>query len=244
MGRFNLVYKPFGNRAILVEWPQKIDAKIQEDVWFFKNFIEQNHIKSILEIIAAYNSITILYNSTIENVYSEISVLKTLYEGKNFVVRQDAKLWEIPVCYHTDLASDLVSLSVIKKLTIEQIINLHTAPLYSVCFIGFLPGFLYLSGLEKRLEMARKTAPNKHVSKGSVAIGENQTGIYPMDSPGGWHVIGNSPINFFNVKNQNPCFATVGDKIKFTAIGKEDYYALKSAVDNGDFFQNTLFLND
>lgn len=241
MGRFNLEYKPFGNRAVLVEWPQKIDAKIQEDVWFFKNLIEQNCIKSILEIIAAYNSITILYKSTIENAYSEISVLKTLYEGENFVVRQDAKLWEIPVCYHIDLAPDLVSLSVIKKLTIEQIIKLHTAPFYSVCFIGFLPGFLYLSGLEEQLVTARKTIPDKHVSKGSVAIGENQTGIYPMDSPGGWHVIGNSPLNFFNVKNQNPCFASAGDKIKFTPIGKDDYFAIKSAVENGDFLPNHSF---
>lgn len=241
MGRFNLVYKPFGNRAILVEWPPKIDPKIQEDVWFFKNLIEQNCIKSILEIIAAYNSITIIYISTIENSYSEISALKTLYKGENCVVRQDAKVWKIPVCYHIDLAPDLVSLSVVKKLSIEQIINLHTAPLYSVCFIGFLPGFLYLSGLDNLLSIERKTTPDKYIPKGAVAIGGGQTGIYPMDSPGGWHVIGNSPLNFFNVKNQNPCFASVADKIKITPIGKDDYFAIKNAVENGDFLPNHSF---
>jgi inhibitor of KinA len=242
--RYDLLYKPFGNRAILIEWPQKIELEIQKDVWIFKNLIEQKNIKSILEIISAYNSITIVYELTIENVYSEISALKTLYKGENSLVTHETKLWEIPVCYHADLAPDLVSLSKIKKLSIGQIISLHTAPFYSVCFIGFLPGFLYLSGLEKQLTMARKTIPDKHISKGSVAIGESQTGIYPMESPGGWHVIGNSPLNFFNLNNQNPCFASVGDKIKFTAIAKEDYGSIKSAVENGEFLPKHSFLND
>ena len=244
MGRFNLVYKPFGNRAILVEWPQKINIEIQEDVWFFKTLIQDFNIKSIVEVISAYNSITIIYKSTIDNVYSEISALKSLYEGENTKVVSRAKLWEIPVCYHIDMAPDLESLSKTKNLTTDEIINLHTASFYSVCFIGFLPGFLYLSGLDDRLAIDRKTIPERRISKGAVAIGGSQTGIYPMESPGGWHIIGNSPLNFFNVKSQSPCFASVGDKIKFKAICKEEYHVVKSAVDNGDVFPKYSILND
>lgn len=244
MGRFNLLYKPFGKRAILVEWPQKIDPIIQKDVWFFKDLIEQSSIKSILEVIIAYNSITIVYDFTIENVYNEILTLKTLYKGENKVVKRKVKLWDIPVCYHVDLALDLVKLSALKNMSMQQIIAMHSEVNYSVSFIGFLPGFLYLSGLDQQLTTPRKNTPDKRIPKGSVAIGENQTGIYPMESPGGWHVIGVSPLNFFDVNNLNPCFVSVGDQIKFTAITNDDYLSIKSAVENSNFIPKHHNVND
>jgi inhibitor of KinA len=239
-----LVYKPFGNRAVLVEWPQKIDAKIQEDVWFFKNLIEQKCIKSILEVISAYNSITIIYKSTIDNVYSEISALKSLYKGENSVVVRDTKLWEVPVCYHPDLAPDLHSLSASKNLTLEQIESLHTEPKYTVSFIGFLPGFLYLSGLNDLLYTPRKSSPAKQITAGSVAIGDYQTGIYPMNSPGGWHIIGNSPLNFFDVNSKNPCFAAPGDGIKFVSVSIEEYHEIKRKVADKAYLINYQMSND
>ena len=111
---------------------------------------------------------------------------------------------------------------------------MHTAPLYRVFFIGFLPGFMYLGGLDKRLHFPRKATPSLDVKKGAVAIGGEQTGIYPMDSPGGWHVIGHSPLNFFNINEQNPCYFNSGDYIKFIDISI-DYYndiSLEIVADN------------
>lgn len=244
MGRFNLVYKPFGNQAILVEWPKKIDAEIQEDVWFFKNLIKEFSVKSKLEVIAAYNSITIIYKSTIDNVYSEISALKSLYKGENSVVVRDRKLWEVPVCYHPDLAPDLYSLSASKNLTLEHIESLHTGSKYTVSFIGFLPGFLYLSGLNDLLYTPRKSSPAKQITAGSVAIGDRQTGIYPMNSPGGWQIIGNSPLNFFDVNAKNPCFAAPGDGIKFVSVSIEEHREIKRQVADKAYLINYQISND
>lgn len=227
MSRYNLEFKPFGNRAILVEWPQIIDNDIQKDVWLFRNFILNKYIKFILEVIPAYNSITIIYKSTIENVNSEISVLRSDYSSPRPTDLGQSKTWYVPVCYHLDLAPDLHSLSASKNITLKQIESLHTEPKYTVSFIGFLPGFLYLSGLNDLLYTPRKSLPTKQIAAGSVAIGDRQTGIYPMESPGGWHVVGRSPLNFFDVNSSNPCFAAPGDAIKFVSISIEEYHEIK-----------------
>ena len=120
-----------------------------------------------------------------------------------------------------------------KKLEKEQVVSWHSDKIYTVYFIGFLPGFLYLGGLDERLFFPRKKNPGLHVSKGAVAIGGKQTGIYPQNSPGGWCVIGQTPMSFFEVKRVCPCFVDPGDKVKFEAISISKYNAISSLVEAG-----------
>lgn len=235
MGTFNLTYKAFGERSILVEWPQKIDEFIQKDVLNFKNEITKNKPKLIVEIINAYCSLTIKYISTIENINDEISYLKRRYSACSKSQNTDFKLWHIPVCYEREFAPDLTVFSKLKNITIEVIIDRHTKPKYLVNFIGFLPGFLYLSGLDSSLEIPRKSTPEMTVKKGSVGIGGMQTGIYPMDSPGGWYVIGNSPLNFFDVTKNEPCFAKPGDCLKFYSISKIRHLEIENQLKKGSY---------
>lgn len=235
MSTYNLTYKAFGERSILVEWPQKIDEIIQKDVHNFRSEITKKITKPIVEIINTYCSLTIKYISTIENVNDEISHLKRLYSACSKPQNTDFKLWHIPVCYEPEFAPDLTVFSKLKNITIEAIIERHTKPKYLVNFIGFLPGFLYLSGLDSSLEIPRKSTPEMTVKKGSVAIGGMQTGIYPMDSPGGWYVIGNSPLNFFDVNQNDPCFAKPGDRLKFYAISKTRHLDIQNQLKNGSY---------
>ena len=120
-----------------------------------------------------------------------------------------------------------------KKLSKEVIIKRHSQAVYTVYFIGFLPGFLYLGGLDKSLYMPRKSTPRLQIEKGAVAIGGNQTGVYPSASPGGWNIIGNPPIAFFNPKLKTSCFAKPGDRLVFKPVSLKEYENIKILVDSG-----------
>lgn len=219
----------------MIEWPKKIDPNILSDLISYKNRILENDIKEIVELISAYNSITIKYKSTINNIYDEISRLEVLYLAEIKMVEQQNFRWEIPVCYHREFSIDLADLCRQKNMTAPEIISLHSRAVYTVYFIGFIPGFLYLGGLPKKLHTDRKSNPALRVPKGAVAIGGGQTGIYPAESPGGWHVIGNTPVSFFDVTRNSPCFAKSGDQIVFEAISPEEYEQVAAAVKNDDY---------
>jgi inhibitor of KinA len=137
------------------------------------------------------------------------------------------------VCYDSIFGLDLIEISKQKGMSEDAIIKLHSQTFYTVYFIGFLPGFLYLGGLDEKLYFPRKETPRLKVEKGAVAIGGKQTGVYPNISPGGWQIIGNSPISFFDSSKGEPCFAKSGDKIEFYAISKEKYDDIKALVDAG-----------
>lgn len=222
--KYKLQYSKFSACSILIEWPAIIDDLILKNILFYKNSIEQNYIKQNIDVISAYHSILIIYPLTIDNVNDELLALKTLYAEQKEPIKIKSTLWEIPVCYDDEFSLDLEAFSTSKRLPKAEIIRRHSEPVYTVFFIGFLPGFLYLGGLDSSLFLDRKTTPNLNVKKGSVAIGGQQTGIYPQDSPGGWHCIGNSPIEMFDPNQNVPCFIKAGDKIKFIPIEKSEYY--------------------
>ena len=244
MNEFELTYKPFGAHSILIEWPQKIDPSILQDVLRFKNLIQKYYLKDKVYINSAYCSILISYTYTINNIYNEIQALKQQYYGgitnNNFV----SNLWKIPVCYDEKFGIDLVALSNTFNIAKEEIIKLHSEVSYLVYFIGFLPGFLYLGGLDKKLHFPRKSSPRLLVNKGAVAIGGMQTGIYPCDSPGGWNIIGNSPVDYFNSNHSKPCFAQSGDRIKFYPVSKKQYEEIKMLVDADVYQLESEVIND
>ncbi len=145
-------------------------------------------------------------------------------------------IWEIPVCYEGDFAKDIKVYSEKVLLSREQVINLHSSNIYYLHMYGFIPGFMYLGGLNKKLSISRKKIPDRKILKGSVAIGGGQTGVYPADSPGGWYVIGNTPINLFNLNNNSsPVNIPVGDYVQFKSISSVEYYDIKKKVEKDKY---------
>ncbi len=239
---YNLSYKAFGNKAILIEWPQLISEEILYDILSFKNKIEDLY-NNVLDISTAYNSLTIYLKKEILDIEKEKFKLNQIYilgfkdtDIKNFV-------WYIPVCYNKAVAPDLVDFLKQKNLELQQLIKYHIKNLYTVYFLGFLPGFPYLGGLPKVLHIPRKKTPHIKVEKGSVGIGGQQTGIYTMDSPGGWYIIGKTPISFFDANLKEPCFLKAGDKIKFESISYKQYLNLSNQVERGLFKLKKEVLN-
>lgn len=242
--RFKLTYKPFGEHAILIEWPQKIDKSILKDILVFKTKIGNKNIEQLLELKPAYNSLLIIYNSVCRNFENEVNLLKKIYISPDFKTDILSNLWKIPVCYEAEFGLDLELISKEKNISKKDIIHLHSQAIYTVYFIGFLPGFLYLGGLDKLLHISRKSTPRLYIEKGAVAIGGNQTGVYPNTSPGGWNIIGNSPINFFDISKEKPCFAKAGDQIKFYPVSKKEHHDIKILVDANVYQIESEVLND
>ena len=231
--KFLLTYKLFGRSAILVEWPANISQDIIQDIISFERQVKE--IDSILDIIIAYNSLLIRYQNPIVDQELTIRQLKNKYTASSYLIKQDQFLWEIPVCYDASFGIDLEEIANKKKCSVADIIRLHSETDYLVYFIGFQPGFLYLGGLHQNLHIPRKSNPRVRVDKGSVGIGGAQTGVYPQNSSGGWNIIGKSPLNFFNMKATNPCFAKPGDRIQFVAVGIHTFHEIEREVIKQEF---------
>ncbi len=232
MSTFKLTYKPFGESAILIEWPQIISIDILDDIRNFSFIINKLNLKHILEVNFVYNSLLIIYKSNKIKYIDLKKELQFIYNEKSVKKNNFKKtIWEIPVCYDIEFGIDLPFLSSQKKISIEEIISTHSSSYYTVFGIGFLPGFLYLGGLSKKIHFKRRDTPRLEVPKGSVAIGGKQTGIYPKSSPGGWHIIGKTPISIFEINREKPCLVMPGDKVKFNPISKEVFKTIKLEVE-------------
>lgn len=228
----NILYKPFGENAVLIEWLSKIDETVLADILAFQIAIEENLHSSIVETQNTYHSLLVFFNSKIHSFEAVVEELKKIRINTT-IKSTHTSVWEIPVCYALEFGIDLKELAQYKGLSIEKTIELHTSPLYTVYFIGFLPGFLYLGGLNESLTYPRKKIPRTNIQKGAVAIGGAQTGVYPQESPGGWNIIGNSPIELFDALKNPPCIIKAGDKIQFRPISKSEHTDIREKIQRG-----------
>ena len=225
-----VTYKPFGDAAILMAWQSEISVSIADDILEFEQKIKALKQANIAAVIIGYSSLTIVFENRSINYLNEVKNLKEIYKSKYTGQKKSAFIWEIPVCYDLEFGIDLQEMSKTANLEVSEITKLHAQKLYRVYFIGFLPGFLYLGGLHELLFFERKSNPRVQVAKGSVAIGGKQTGVYPSESAGGWSIIGKTPIDFFNINLEDPCFAKAGDFIKFIAVDKDAFLQIEKEV--------------
>ncbi len=239
-----LKFRKFGRHAFLIDWKSKIDEIILDEILTVNNYISENFSEEIIETVSAYHSLAIYLkrdiniNSFIEKVKKSYTFMsKDITAKKNYIIT-------IPVCYEIEYAPDILSVASSHDHSIFEVIKLHTQTLYKVYFLGFLPGFPYLGGLDKRLYTSRKKKPRQNIVKGSIGIGGKQTGIYTVDSPGGWNIIGRSPLQFFNTTASQPTVINNGDYIKFVSISKKQYLKLDTSIKNGNYNIEKEVYND
>lgn len=219
--------KPYGSNALLINFEQKINDEIHYLVQSYFNAI--NQFDEVIYQIPAYCSITIVFNQQLTDFNNLKSKIEKLIIKPDYI-KPNSKIIEIPVCYEQEYAPDLEFLSEEIHLSPEKIISLHTSETYNVYMMGFLPGFPYLGQLPQKLECKRKSSPRMIVKAGSVAIAGNQTGIYPIDSPGGWQLIGQTPLKIFDALKVNSFLLKMGDKVKFKSISAETFKTLQEDV--------------
>lgn len=219
---------------IEIQWPKKISDDILLEQLAWKSFLQENYSEIILETRIGFNTLSILFDKNISTAEWD-DLWKEL---QNLEVRDALffpNTWKIPVCYAGEFGYDLENLAKEKEISEKELIILHQAKIYRLHFYGFLPGFMYLGGLDPRLESPRKPIPDRSIPKGSVAIGGNQTGIYPMESPGGWQVIGRTPLQLFDGENVHHVIPKQGDLIVFYAIDQAEFKRINKLVQLGQY---------
>ncbi len=235
--------------SLLVEFEQKICEEVNARVSLFAKLFEQCALEmpEVTEIVPAYCSVTIYFDETKCNKDSIKSMAQAVLEkmdgAQNSSQNVLSKTVKIPVCYEdADFAPDLADVAKNADLTQDEVIKIHSEKEYLIYMLGFLPGFAYLGGLDKRLETPRLTTPRTKIHAGSVAIGGSQTGLYPVESPGGWRIIGRTPLKVFDPEREPAFLYSAGDKIKFEPITKEEFNAFNEEewlIKNGFKNENT-----
>ncbi|GGP07178.1 5-oxoprolinase subunit PxpB [Oceanobacillus neutriphilus] len=225
----------YGDRGVRIQFGNKIERQVNVNVHRFTSLLEKYPMKGITEWIPAYTSVTIYYNPG-EITYMELEKkLNQLQKIMSEEAPPAARKITIPVCYEKEFAVDMDDVAEYHKLSSQEIIRLHTEPLYYVYMMGFMPGFPYLGGLSEKLFTPRLDSPRKRVDRGSVGIADQQTGIYPLDSPGGWRIIGKTPARLYDAEKENKILIRSGDMLQFEAIDSEAYYKIEDAVQNGEY---------
>ena len=224
-----------GDSSILVEFGKVISPEINRKITATVQLMKMQHIEGVVDIIPAFCSLLINYDPRVIS-YEEIT------ERMQHLLKMDAKMdegkkkiYEIPVCYGGEYGPDIANIAEHAVLTEEEVIKIHSSRDYLIYMLGFLPGFCYLGGLDERIHTPRLANPRIKISAGSVGIGGSQTGIYPLDSPGGWQLMGMTPVKTYDPDREVPILLEAGDYIRFIPIDEEEYNRIKELVERGEY---------
>ncbi|MBE5924957.1 MAG: 5-oxoprolinase subunit PxpB [Lachnospiraceae bacterium] len=228
-------FLPAGDEALIVEFGMEIDDEINRKVQRLADFIRSQNISGIRELLPTFRSLMIFYNSNVISYKKLIGEIKHFKNDKDEGVAEKKKILCVPCCYGSDYGPDLKEMSSRLGMSTEEIIKLHSQSDYKIYMLGFLPGFTYLGGLDKRIHMPRLDTPRTSIPAGSVGIGGNQTGVYPVASPGGWWLIGNTPIEFYNPQREMPVLCNAGEYIRFIPISISDYESIQKDVKDNKY---------
>jgi inhibitor of KinA len=210
--------KPLGDSALLVELGDKIDSAINHRVHALNALLQANSIAGIIETVPAYCTLLIHYDPLILTFDQVTHWVKDKMNQLDDSLNRKPRQLEVPVRYGGASGPDLEAVAVSKDISIADVIRIHSEREYTVYMMGFTPGFPYLGTLDERIIMPRLETPRTLVKAGSVAIAGSQTGIYPLDSPGGWHLIGWTPLKLFDPTSDSPFLFSPGDIVKFIPL--------------------------
>ncbi|ULG71671.1 5-oxoprolinase subunit PxpB [Macrococcus brunensis] len=214
--------KYINENAIACVFEETISEQVNQQVLALKHAFETQQVDGIEEIIASYHTLVIYFNDSITH---DVLVEKIKSLDINSQMKRTAKVYTIPVCY--DYGLDMDELAEYCGLTPQEVVERHTSRRYLIYMLGFMPGFPFLGGLDASIAKPRKETPRKEIPAGSVGIANEQTGVYPLASPGGWNIIGRTPITLFDADRTPAVFYEAGDYIQFKAISKEEYTAIE-----------------
>jgi KipI family sensor histidine kinase inhibitor len=212
-----------GDRSLLVELGDEISPVVNQRVRELDIRLVQNPMEGLVETVPAYRSLLIIYDPLKLNIATLKNRIEDLQKQIEGIDIPEPKTMEIPVVYGGEYGPDLEWVARYHKISSEEVIQLHTGTIYQVYMIGFMPGFPYMGELPERLATPRRETPRTVIPSSSVAIAQRQTGIYPVESPGGWHILGRTPLNLFNPVHSPPALLEMGDMVRLFAIDKEEF---------------------
>lgn len=223
---------------LTVSFGNAIDSEINKKVFQLYHKVVKARHPSWVDIIPAYSTLSIVYDavairqqhpSAFDWVKSEVEKLLAEVCDQEAIQSRQVR---VPVCYDLEFALDADRFLQERNISLAELIDIHTSKSYQVFMIGFLPGFAYMGSVDERIALPRISTPRTHVAAGSVGIAGEQTGIYPLDSPGGWNVIGRSPLKVFDLNANSPVLFQPSDQVKFVPITKSQFQSFDQSTFN------------
>jgi inhibitor of KinA len=223
-----------GDRALVVEFGDRVDRALSDDVLRLDASLRSSGLSGVVETVPTFRSLMVHYDPLVTSRADIERAIASLLDRQPGP-RGAATLWHVPVCYDREFAPDSAEVAHLTGVTPNEVVALHSAVPYHVYMLGFLPGFPYLGDLPDRLALPRRADPRLRVPAGSVSIATTLTAIYPYESPGGWHLIGTTPIRLFDPTRPRPALLAPGDMVRFEPIDPASFAAITKAVDSGDY---------
>lgn len=215
-----------GDSALTVEFTKQMSQDVSRKIRHVAKCIESMRIRGIIESVPAFCSITVYFDPFVisrKKIEKKLThIINSYKEGSESTKR----VFLVPVCYEDEYAPDMADVCDITGLTKQQVISIHTSCDYLIYMLGFLPGFPYMGGMDERIEAPRLESPRTEIPAGAVGIGGKQTGIYPLASPGGWRLIGRTPVKIYDPEREPPILYRAGDYIRFYPITAKQFEKL------------------
>lgn len=224
-----------GDSSMLIEFGNEISPEINRKITAVVQLMKAQQIEGVVDMIPAFCSLLINYDPriiTYEHLRKRMEQLVKLDVAAEQTAR---KIIEIPVCYGGEYGPDIENIAKHSGVSVEEVIRIHSSRDYLIYMLGFMPGFAYLGGLEECLHTPRLANPRIKINAGSVGIGGSQTGIYPLDSPGGWQLLGMTPVKVYDPMRDVPILYEAGEYIRFVPVDEETYKSIKEEVDKGTY---------
>jgi KipI family sensor histidine kinase inhibitor len=229
--------EPLGESALLLRFGEGLDASVNARVHAASEALHAAHLPGIVDIVPAYATLALHYEPLSWTDTHGESPSRNIATAVRAVFREPpartlhpSGRMDVPVCYDGEFGPDLDALARHARLDVADVISRHAAATYHVAMIGFAPGFPYLFGLDPALQMPRRATPRTRVPEGSVAIGGIQTGIYPSELPGGWQLIGRTPLALFDARRDPPSLLMPGDRVRFVPISADEFARARIAA--------------
>lgn len=228
-------YLVSGDQAVCVEFGNEISPEINKKIRAFKIAVEKSGIEGIVETVPTYRSLLVHYRPEVIGFQKLTGKFEELMGSLSNIQIPPPTVIEIPVLYGGEMGPDIENVADHNGKTVEEVIRIHTSKEYLIYMLGFIAGFPYLGGMSKEIATPRLKSPRVKIDGGSVGIAGEQTGVYPVDSPGGWQLIGRTPLKLYDADREKPVLLEAGQYIKFRSITAEEYRKIEKQVADGTY---------